>query len=993
MKFLSLIPIRTKLALLVLFAVLPALAILFYSGLEQRQQSIEDAKQNVLLLTHTMAEAQKEITSSTRQTLSILSLLPAINAMDLEASRKILRAVLEQNPTYSNIALADLNGKVLVSGGPFTAADLADRKHFREALDRKNFAAGEYIITRVGTAIPAFPFAYPVLDTEGRPKAVLVAAIKLDSFSSFFNVSALPEKSFLALTDHKGVRLFYYPANEITNPIGKQVQARNWEKASKAKGQGLFIGEGSDGERRIFSYEQVRLTPEDTPYMYMWAGIPEAYILSPANASLTRNLLIMFLVMVLSLFISYVIGKNIILTPINSLLTMARKYAGGDLGARSALAEKTGEFGTLAKAFHDMADSLRLNQRTLLENESRFRLLMDSMDALVYVADMDTYEVLFINEYGKKHLGDSTGKICWQSLQKGQSGPCSFCTNKYLLDREGNAGALYAWEFQNTITGQWFYIRNRAIKWVDGRIVRLEIATDISERKLAETKLAEETERLAVTLKSIGDGVIATDTQGRILLINMVAETLTGWSSEEAAGRPFAEVFNIINRETRKPCENPVEKVLTSGNIIGLTNYPVLISINGQERTITDSGAPIRDKEGNIIGVVLVFRDITEQLRTEQELIKAKKLESIGVLAGGIAHDFNNILTALIGNIDLSLLDSNLTVKTRTLLTEALAASERARGLTHQLLTFAKGGEPVKETASLADVVKDSADFVLRGSKISCNYNFPEDLWLVDIDKNQISQVVQNIMLNASAAMPCGGIVEVSCENVSSAHSISTVLPTDGSYVAMKIKDRGVGIPANIIDKIFDPYFSTKPNGSGLGLAITHSIVRKHDGYITVQSTPGSDTTFTIYLPASTQHFIPVKKAEGTGLITTKSKIMVMDDEEQLLNIVREMIVMMGHEVVLARDGTEAVQRYKESINSGTPINLIVMDLTIPGAMGGTEAVQKILAINPEAKVMVSSGYSNDPAMANFKDYGFCGAIAKPYNLLEFKKAISQLIH
>ena len=592
-----------------------------------------------------------------------------------------------------------------------------------------------------------------------------------------------------------------------TNPIGKPIRAESWDIASNAKDPGIFIGEGSDGVRRIFAFEQVRLTAEDTPYIYVWAGIPEAHILKPANAVLARNLLVMFLTTMMSLLIAWAIGKKTLISPIKNLVTLTRKFAEGNLAVRNKQPDKSDEFGTLTKAFHDMADTLTMSQKALRENEARFRLVMDSLDTLVYVSDMNTYQVLFINEYGRKIFGDITGKICWQSLQKGQSGPCPFCTNKYLLDGEGNPGRIYTWEFQNPVSGNWFYIHDRAIKWVDDRIVRLEVATDISERKLSETKLADETERLSVTLRSIGDGVITTDTQGRVILINRVAEMLTGWDYDEAAGRPIAEVFEIINDVTRQPCESPVDKVLASGENIGLTSHTALISKHGQVISIADSGAPIRDKDGKIIGVVLVFRDIREQLRTEQELIKVKKLESIGVLAGGIAHDFNNILVAILGNIDLSLRDSNLTDRTHKLLKEALKASHQARDLTQQLLTFAKGGEPIKEAASLVDVVKDSANFVLRGDNVACRYFFPDDLWLVDIDKGQISQVVQNIILNASNAMPGGGIVEVSCENVSSAGSKNIALPRSGNHVKMSIKDSGVGIPANVLDKIFDPIF------------------------------------------------------------------------------------------------------------------------------------------------------------------------------------------
>ncbi len=240
--------------------------------------------------------------------------------------------------------------------------------------------------------------------------------------------------------------------------------------------------------------------------------------------------------------------------------------------------------------------------------------------------------------------------------------------------------------------------------------------------------------------------------------------------------------------------------------------------------------------------------------------------------------------------------------------------------------------------------------------------------------------------------MPGGGIVEVSCKNVSSASFKSIALPTSGNHVKVSIKDAGVGIPANVLDKIFDPYFSTKQQGSGLGLAIAHSIINKHDGHISVLSTPGVGTTFTVFLPASARSSATVNKEEEADLNTKKSKILVMDDEELVRNILQAMLCQMGHEVLLVKDGKEAVWIYKEAIDNDTPIDLIIMDLTIPGGMGGKEAVQKILAIDPEAKVIVSSGYSNDPVMAKFKDYGFCSAIAKPYRISELTTVVSQLI-
>lgn len=992
MKSINLGSISKNLTVLVILAVLPALVILVYTGMEQRRHSIENAKQDVLLLTQTMAETQKNITRSSRQILSTLSLLPAIQVIDIQASSEIFRDVLEKNPAYRNITMTDINGEVLASGRAFAATNLADRKHVREALERKDFAVGEYLVTRAGTAEPAFAYAYPVLDQNDRPTAVLTMTIKQSRFSRFHDISTLPDKSFVAVTDHRGIRLFYYPPNEKSNPIGKLIKANVWARASKAQEPGIFIGEGSDGMRRIVAFWQVRLAPEETPYIYVWAGIPESYILGPANAALTRNLLLMFLATMMSLFISWLIGKHTLISPITNLVTMTRKFAQGNLELRRELAGMPDEFGTLTKAFHDMVDALTMSKRTLQENEARFRLLLNSLDALVYVADMDTYEVLFINEYGKERHGDITGKICWQSLHKGQSGPCTFCTNKYLLDGEGNPGKVYTWEFQDTVNGQYFHTHDRAIKWVDDRIVRLEVATDISERKLAETRLAEETERLVVTLRSIGDGVITTDTEGRVVLINKVAETLTGWYSEEAAGRPLAEVFNIVSEVTRQPCGNPLEKVLTSGDIVGLTNHSVLISKNGQERSIADSGAPIRNKDGKIIGIVLVFRDITEVLRTEQELLKVKKLESIGVLAGGIAHDFNNILAAILGNIDLTLLDDNLETGTRKLLTEAKKASIRAKGLTQQLLTFSKGGEPIKETSVITEIIRDSAEFILHGSDVACQYHVPDDLWLVDIDRGQVSQVIQNLIINAKHAMPTGGTIKITCDNIHSDVDEKKFFPHQGNHIKITITDSGIGIPENVIDKIFDPYFSTKQEGSGLGLAICHSIISQHHGHISAQSTPGVGTTFSIYLPASNQKQEKEKRKQIIEPGAGKAKIMIMDDEKMVRDIAQAMITRLGYSVTLAQDGTEALELYDEQYDLGEPIDIVIMDLTIPGGMGGKDSVKEILAIDPDAKVIVSSGYSNDPAMANCQEYGFVASVVKPYQLQELAKVINQVL-
>ncbi|MCF6246666.1 MAG: PAS domain S-box protein [Desulfobacula sp.] len=516
------------------------------------------------------------------------------------------------------------------------------------------------------------------------------------------------------------------------------------------------------------------------------------------------------------------------------------------------------------------------------------------------------------------------------------------------------------------------------------------ILIDITEQKQTEKNLADEKERLAVTLRSIGDGVITTDISGNVILLNKVAEELTGWGHQEAVGHPLEEVFHIISELTGEQCENPVTKVIGSGQTVGLANHTVLVAKDGRKLSIADSGAPILDTESNIIGVVLVFRDVTEQIKNEKEMHKIKKLESIGVLAGGIAHDFNNILAAILGNINLALFDTTLNDRTKELLESAEKASTRAKDLTQQLLTFAKGGEPVKEVSSLKNVIKDSASFVLHGDKVACRYDIPEDLWLVDIDKGQMSQVIQNIVLNASHAMPEGGVIKIKCENSSSCDALQLHGLKKRKSVKIYIQDNGIGMTANVAEKIFDPYYTTKQEGSGLGLAISQSILIKHQGNIRVESSPGVGTLFTICLPASEKTKPQKQKSFAKKKISFQANILIMDDDAMLRNVAKEMLATFGHEVALAADGEEAVKLYQKSMNSGK-FDLVIMDLTIPGGMGGKEAVQKVLDIDPAAKVIVSSGYSNDPIMANFKDFGFCSAIVKPYRLQELSKLIDQV--
>jgi PAS domain S-box-containing protein len=517
-------------------------------------------------------------------------------------------------------------------------------------------------------------------------------------------------------------------------------------------------------------------------------------------------------------------------------------------------------------------------------------------------------------------------------------------------------------------------------------------ARDITDRKLAQRALWEDRELLAVTLRSIGDGVIATDIGDRILLMNKAAESLTGWGEEEASGRPFGEIFRLVDERTHEPAGDAVRKVIEGGGVVTMPARNVLLAKNGTERAVACSGSPIRDRGGRIIGAVIVFSDITETRKMEEELQRAQKLESIGVLAGGIAHDFNNILTAVLGNLSLARLHAKPGDELHELLAEAAKAASIAKDLTFQLLTFSKGGAPIKKVASIEELLVHTTDFALRGSNVRGTFDIQEDLWSIECDIGQIAQVIHNLVINAKQAMPDGGTVEVAAKNVVIGEADRLPLKA-GPHVRLSIRDHGVGIEREHIPMIFDPYFTTKQRGVGLGLTTTYTIVSRHGGYIQVESKVGSGTVFDVYLPStgkksrkSRSSMRDPRQEKGRG------RVLLMDDEELVRRVAGTLLRSLGYDVVEVAGGVEMIEAYVKAREGGTPFDAVIMDLTVPGGMGGKEAIVKLLEIDPSARAIVSSGYSNDPVMAHYRKHGFKGVVAKPYEIDELSETLQRVL-
>jgi len=506
-------------------------------------------------------------------------------------------------------------------------------------------------------------------------------------------------------------------------------------------------------------------------------------------------------------------------------------------------------------------------------------------------------------------------------------------------------------------------------------------------------RLQEETERLAVTLKSIGDGVITTDSQGRILLFNQAAEKITGWSAGEAAGQEFVRLFPEVEGSSGKGEEQGLSRVIAAGGAAFQSSNSQLRVRNGEIVRVSLSGAPILDEKGRVLGAVMVFRDISSRIRMEKEMLRMEKLESVGVLAGGIAHDFNNILTVILGNVEMALSDSRLGPATAELLEEAGRAADRAKDLTAQLLTFAKGGAPVKEPFDLPGLVREEAA-ALEEELENCRmvFSFAPGLRQVEGDRDQIGRVIRHLFLNAGQAMPEGGEISVAAGNISGKRISDRGLPAGREYVELTVTDQGKGIDEAVLGRIFDPYFSIGSQQKGLGLAISHSIVARHGGQMAVESLSGGGTGISLYLPAIRSSRESAGASGPGDAAVPAARILIMDDEDMVRTILATMLKSLGHEVLQARDGEEAVALFRESLEKDRPVDLVITDLTVNQGMGGLEAASLILGMNPRMKMIVSSGYSDDPVMAEFGRYGFSGAIKKPYTLKELRTGVNEVL-
>jgi PAS domain S-box-containing protein len=645
----------------------------------------------------------------------------------------------------------------------------------------------------------------------------------------------------------------------------------------------------------------------------------------------------------------------------------------------------------------------KLTEQALRESEERFRGIFQHSASGMALVSVD-HRFLQVNTAFCSMLGYSESELLGRSFQD-VTLPEDRPRGEDMVTRvvSGELDHFHLEKRYQRKDGSivWTIVSSTLFRDTQGRPLHfVSQVEDITDRKLAEKALQQSEERFRSIIEQSADGIVVTDEKGAVGEWNKAQEQITGLKRADVMGVPTWEVEGMTMPEDLKTRERVLRirmKVegLLRGDSAWNTNERIeheIVCPDGNRKLVSEHLFVIKEGVHNLI--VSIVSDITEKRKSESDRLlldqlrqRAQRLESLGVLAGGIAHDFNNILMGVFGFTELAKSQA-VDPTVVNYLSQAMESMNRAKALTQQLLTFSKGGAPVKTLGRISSMVKETCLFALSGSPVKCSISMPDTLWYCNVDKNQIGQVIQNLMLNALQAMPMGGLIEVSAENMTLREREHPTLD-EGRYVRISIKDQGIGISEDMLSRVFDPFFTTKTKGHGLGLAISHSIVARHSGAINIQSELGKGTTFLIYLPACDEGCVDEAEAIETGHRGTGT-ILVMDDDEAIPALLSRMLQSIGYKVLVARDGVEALRYFEQGRKDGTVFAAMILDLTIPGGMGGKEVAAEIRKTDQGTPLFVASGYAEDQILANPAGFGFTASISKPFRKAELTALLSK---
>jgi PAS domain S-box-containing protein len=540
----------------------------------------------------------------------------------------------------------------------------------------------------------------------------------------------------------------------------------------------------------------------------------------------------------------------------------------------------------------------------------------------------------------------------------------------------------------STVHCEWY---NSAIYDEHGRLTSiLSLVLDITGRKRIEEALRQNEERLRAVFDSAQDFIFIKDLNRRYLMINDFFQRQHQVDLSPIIGKTDAEIPGLENVETTRPVIKETDARVLRGEPV---NFEITFLVSGFPVTLDIIKTPLLDANGNVKGICGIARDVTDRRNLEEELARAHKLESVGTLAGGIAHDFNNLLGVIHGYIELLKVGNRPGTSSGDMLEAALQATMQAAELTKQLITFSKGGDPVKRLCQIGEMVKETVLRSIDKATVEKEFLLDNDLWPAEIDAGQIRQVISNIVTNAIEAMPDGGLLTVRAENIVVSQEDGLPL-SDGPYVKISVEDTGVGISPDCLPLLFDPYYSTKERGSqkgmGLGLSVCYSVVNKHNGHIAVESTKGKGSVFHIYLPVGVAERPQEEFQDKHAQQGPRGRVLVMDDEPVFRDMIRHLLVNKGYKVTTTNDGMNAVDFYVKARESGEPYDLVILDLTVKGGVGGKLTMERLLRIDPQVKAIILSGYPNDPVIKNYQKHGFLGTLTKPFPLRELLALVEE---
>jgi two-component system cell cycle sensor histidine kinase/response regulator CckA len=986
--------IRSLLLAIIAIVALPCVGIIIYSGLQLRDDALDDARELTQGIADRITSEQQNMMAGAEQLLSSLAQIPEVTHQDVDRMQRLLTNLLGINPQYVSLFVTDRNGNVLCSAVPLKSAiSVADRRNFKNAMATGRFSSGEFLFSRTANR-PTINYAYPYRNDGGELAGVIVVAFKLEYYSKIMEQAKLPHNSGLLLTDHAGMIIF--SSFDSTPKAGEPL--RNDLYKQMAEGPAEYSGfiNSMHGDKRIISYRKLHLKGESTPYMYVRVGIPYDEALAAANTKLFDNVALLSSFLIMAIALALVTSKYLITNRISLLTEATRRFAAGDRHIRIAEQINGGELGILGKSFDQMVEKIQQQEQELCESEDRFRTYIINSPHAIFVCN-ENGRYVEVNPASCIMTGYDEEELLTMSLPDllppESMGWLSIRFQEVL--ETGHTSGEAAFRRKNGEIGYWSLA---GVKLSPSKCIGF--MTDITERKRTEEELITSEENYRCFTGLTSDYVHKCSRTGtgpyRVQWIGGAICAISGYSPEE-----------IYELGCWLPLVHPDDRQTVTSHLFSMVPGDLkqiefrMVTKEGQTRWIAEKS---RCEAGKMEGELVLFgssTDITERRRAEEErqnieqqLLHAQKLESLGVLAGGIAHDFNNILVVIIGNADLALMRINKESPAVDNLHNIEQAASRAADLAKQMLAYSGKGRFVVESTDLSHLLEEMLHMleVSISKKSVLRLNLHQPLPAVEADATQMRQIVMNLVINASEAIgDRSGVIAITtgCMDCDRGYLKNVWLDeniSEGLYVYLEITDTGCGMDKETMAKIFDPFFTTKFTGRGLGMAAVLGIVRGHKGAIKVYSEPGRGTTFKVLLPASGRPAEIFNHDSHADEWRGKGKVLLVDDEETVRGIGKELLHELGFETITANDGREAIEIFKQTPD----IAFVLLDLTMPH-MDGEQCFRELKQLKPDVKVIMSSGYNEQEVTQKFVGKGLAGFIQKPYRLSVLKESLRKL--